>query len=89
MKANTEGEIERACIPLESTRVRLKIEVDFDHMKDEAIFSYDDGFGWKSIGIPKKLYFKLDHFTGCRFGLFVYATKNVGGSASFSDFLYV
>ena len=89
MKADTEEEIERACIPLESTRVRLKIEVDFDHMKDEAIFSYDDGFGWKSIGIPKKLYFMLDHFTGCRFGLFVYATKNVGGSASFSDFLYV
>ena len=30
-----------------------------------------------------KLYFKLDHFTGCRFGLFCYAAEETGGSACF------
>ena len=34
------------------------------------------------------LEFKLDHFTGARFGLFVYSTKEAGGCASFSNFIY-
>ena len=42
----------------------------------------------KPIGPTSKLCFKLDHFTGVRFGLFVYATKEVGGSATFSNFRY-
>lgn len=73
---------------LHTERVRLKAEVDFTLMKDEAAFYYDDGAGWKGIGGVHKLRFKLDHFTGCRFGLFVYATKEVGGSAIFSEFEY-
>ena len=59
-------------------------------MKDTAVFSYanvgSDDF--KVLGPEKKLYFKLDHFTGARFGLFVYSTKKIGGSAVFSDFTY-
>ncbi len=81
-------EIERECVPVESAKVRFKIDVDFEKMKDEAIFFYDEGHGWKQIGTPKKLYFKLDHFTGCRFGLFVFATKKIGGKAAFSEFIY-
>lgn len=79
---------EWAAVPLEESRVRLKIEADFTGMKDEAVFYYRNGGSWERIGIPHKLYFKLDHFTGCRFGLFVYATERTGGAAGFSDFVY-
>ena len=40
------------------------------------------------MGSGHKLRFRLDHFTGCRFGLFVMSEKTPGGSASFSDFIY-
>ena len=42
----------------------------------------------KKLGEDHKLAFKLDHFTGARFGLFVYSTKQTGGSAGFSNFVY-
>ena len=32
--------------------------------------------------------FKMDHFTGCRIGLFLYSTKETGGIADFYDFAY-
>ena len=73
--------MERECIPVENTKIHLKIEANFQKMKDETVFYFDDGQGFKQIGIRKKLYFKLDHFSGCRFGLFVYATKETGGKA--------
>lgn len=41
----------------------------------------------EQIGGPEKLYFTLDHFTGCRFGLFCYSTEKPGGSAKFSNFI--
>ena len=80
--------------------VRLRVEADFMQMKDEARFYYYDGDAdnrngdidnngaWKQVGKTHKLYFKLDHFTGCRFGLFVYATKEPGGQAGFAGFRY-
>lgn len=43
---------------------------------------------WKKAGTCHKLHFKLDHFTGCRFGLVVYSTEVAGGYAQFSNFLY-
>ncbi len=75
-------------IPVEGDEFRLKIEVDFWKMKDEAEFSYLCDGEWKKIGPTHKLYFRLDHFTGCRFGLFTYATKESGGRAGFSKFTY-
>ena len=77
--------------------VRLRIEADFAQMRDEARFYYRDaqchgssgqGGAWKRIGTAQKLYFKMDHFAGCRFGLFVYATRDIGGRAGFSGFRY-
>ena len=68
--------------------VRLRVKADFFKMKDEAEFFYHHGNGWKQIGVTQKLHFGLDHFAGCRFGLFLYATKETGGRAGFSDFLY-
>lgn len=41
---------------------------------------------WKRIGPTHKLSFRLDYFTGARFGLFVYSTNQTGGTAQFSDF---
>ncbi len=77
-------------VEVEEDRIKLKIDVDFTDMKDEAKFYYFDSKGScdKKVGITKKLYFKLDHFTGCRFGLFVYSTKETGGVAKFEDFTY-
>ena len=42
-----------------------------------------------NIGPVHKMYFKLDHFTGNRAGLFMYSTKEAGGEARFSLFTYV
>ena len=75
-------------VAVSDTTIRLKIQVDFTGQKDEAEFFYFAEGEWHKIGITHKLYFKLDHFTGCRFGLFIQATKEVGGVAAFSDFVY-
>lgn len=69
--------------------VRLRVESDFTQMKDIAKFYYQDGTTWKQLGIDHKMYFRLDHFTGVRFGLFHYATKELGGVAKFTDFQYL
>ena len=37
---------------------------------------------------PQKLVYRLDYFTGCRFGLFSYATTTPGGHVDFMDFRY-
>lgn len=66
--------------------VRFRVAADFTEQKDEAEFFYDVGAGFRKIGITHKMCFKLDHFTGCRFGLFVYSTKQIGGAAEFRNF---
>ena len=68
--------------------VRLRFETDFAYMKDEAQGYYADDEKKMAIGPVSKLRFKLDHFTGVRFGLFVFSTEKTGGSASFADFVY-
>lgn len=76
-------------VELSDPHVTLRITCDFDHMKDTAEFYYYDANinDWKKIGQPHKLVFGLDHFTGCRAGLFFYSTKQTGGQVSFSDFV--
>ena len=88
MPADVEEGILQESVPVCEPVVRFRVEADFDRMKDEAKFFYDCGKGWTPIGVTRKLYFKLDHFTGCRFGLFVFSTKETGGSGSFSNFVY-
>lgn len=73
---------------ISDTIVRLKIRTDFTDMKDEATFYYCSKGIWKRIGITKKLHFGLDHFCGCRFGLFLFSTVKAGGRAKFSNFVY-
>ncbi len=87
-KLDTSDEIETGLQELmECSKIRLKVDADFERMQDEARFSYTtDGKEWKPLGTPHKLGFRLDHFTGARFGLFIYSTIGEGGSAKFSDF---
>lgn len=68
--------------------VTLRAEADFTMMKDTARFYLVSADGKIPTGAEIKLRFRLDHFTGVRFGLFIFSTRETGGSATFSDFQY-
>ncbi len=68
--------------------VRFKALADFTDLKDTVEFFYEDDGQWKKLGETHQLYYRLDHFTGCRFGLFCFATERTGGSAVFTEFRY-
>ena len=82
-----------ARIPLANARkeagVRLRADCDFRDNRDEVRFSYQDGSQWIPLGPAHRMQYKLDHFMGARFGLFVQSTEMPGGSAQFSDFTYI
>jgi len=69
---------------LDNPVATVQIQGDFEDLKDEATFFYQG----KQVGPPHKLAFKLDHFTGCRYGLFYYSTEEAGGKVNFTDFKY-
>lgn len=79
-------------IPLTGSQVRLKLEADFWKMKDTVHFYYQDtttegqSDTFIPIGKDHRVFFKLDHFCGCRAGLFAFSTKEAGGKAVFSRF---
>ena len=75
-------------IPCHNTKMQFCIKVDFRNMRDEAGFYYKQETKWKKIGPTHRLYFKMDHFTGCRFGLFIYSTEMTGGKTKFTHFVY-
>ena len=67
---------------------------------DSAAFFYElsgdgsssdksEGPSPEPLGGSHKLIFKLDHFTGARFGLFCFSAKEAGGSARFANFEYI
>jgi beta-xylosidase len=81
--------VEHGRVPWRGGEVELRVDLDFADMRDEARFSYrEPGGGWAAIGAVQKLYFGLDHFVGCRVGLFIYSTTIVGGRARFAEFSY-
>lgn len=54
---------------------------------DEGRMEYSlDGREWTALGGAHKLNYTAPHFTGYRFGLFMYSTKTPGGRADF-DFM--
>ena len=73
---------------IEKPTVRVRIEADFADMKDTARFFYEKDSAGISLGEEHKPAFRLDHFTGARFGLAVFSTKQAGGSAVFTHFRY-
>lgn len=89
MKSKTEKEErEWEICEVAEEEVVLKVEAEFTGMKDEAKFYFLQNGTWKQIGVTHKMHFSLAHFTGYRFGLFVYATKQTGGEAGFANFVY-
>ena len=78
---------------IEQAKLRLRLIANFEDMDDvvEYQYSYDhqekeSARKWHKIGINNKHYFTLDHFVGCRVGLFMYSTLEVGGRVAFRDF---
>lgn len=69
-------------------KARIRMTADFDGMKDEISFFYDEGEGFRPLAGPKKMVFSLKHFTGVRAGLTVYSTLRAGGTGTFSSFVY-
>lgn len=82
------AEKEWEAVEVKDSLVRFRAEACFGPGEDRVRFYYQSGGEWKKIGEPHRLYFRLDHFTGCRFGLFLHATREKGGRAGFMDFVY-
>ena len=81
-----EKELNRVSITKSS--VRLRVEVDFTDRRDEVCFFWWQDDHWNKAAPAHPIRFTLDHFTGCRFGLFMYSTRKAGGEASFRKFVY-
>ena len=84
----TQPAIELAGVSVAQPSVRLKACFDFTDKIDEVRFFYWSNEHWAPLGTPQKLYFKVDHFTGCRAGLFLFSTEETGGTADFIDFRF-
>lgn len=81
--------VEAQAIPFTQKTVYFKADCDFANKKDVANFFYSfDGKAWIPIGTQLKMAYTIPHFMGYRFGLFNYATKEVGGYADF-DFFHI
>lgn len=89
VNASTGKHEEVQSIPLSQKTVFFKAACDFTDKKDMANFFFSfDGRTWTPIGTPLKMSYTLPHFMGYRFGLFNYATKNIGGYVDF-DFFHI
>ncbi|MBA4320521.1 MAG: glycoside hydrolase, partial [Flavobacterium sp.] len=87
INASSGKPVEEQQVPLTQNNVYLKIDCDFTDKKDIASFSYSlDGKVWQPIGGTLKMSYTIPHFMGYRFGLFNYATKEIGGYADFDWF---
>jgi beta-xylosidase len=74
-------------VPLNQNKIYFKAECNFKDKTDKANFFYSlDGASWTRIGDTINMPYTLPHFMGYRFGLFNYATKNVGGYVDFDYF---
>jgi len=87
VSAESESPIELASIPLSQNKVYFKIACNFTNRIDTAAFYYSlDGRSWTSIGNRLKMAYTIPQFMGYRFGLFNYASKQVGGYVDFDYF---
>ena len=66
---------------------RFRAEVSFEGFRGSVRFPFLKGEAWELIGPAHEMQFRLDHFVGCRFGLYLYATRETGGSAAFRKFM--
>ena len=89
MKAREAGQKEERelfRIPWHEKTARLRAEVRFEGMKGIVRFFCLKNGRREPLGPAHEMAFLLDHFAGCRFGLFLYATRETGGSAAFRRF---
>ncbi|GAE36113.1 glycoside hydrolase family 43 protein [Halalkalibacter akibai] len=90
VKGNDGNEETVESIRFEGHQIYLKIDFNFCDSNDLATFHYsDDGLKWCQIGPPLQLKYTLNHFMGCRIGLFNYATKESSGFVDFDHFNYL
>ena len=75
-------------VKLSGPAVTLRAAANFEDMQDIGYFSYRVGKRFVRVGGKHRLYFKMDHLAGCRYGLYLYATRETGGEAVFTDFVY-
>lgn len=85
----SDSEVEHGRVEVDSPVVTLKVTADFREGRDRCEFYYKTYQRFTKLGIEHQLTFKQDFFTGCRYGLFNYATENTGGTASYSEFNYL
>lgn len=85
---SVEEEYEKIELDFEDHEITLRCETYFEEDKDYAIYSYQKAGKWVAIGPVHNLIFLLDHFCGCRFGLFYYSTQMIGGEVTFREFNY-
>lgn len=79
--------VERFSRPWTGGTVRLKAEMRFSAREDLVQFFCHTPEGWQPVGEPHEMFFRLEHFTGNRFGLFVQSTEKPGGEVKFMDFV--
>jgi len=76
-------------VPFTGDKVYFRAKCQFRSAgsAETAVFSYSpDGTAWQNIGTTVSLRWTMRHFTGYRFGLFNYATKEAGGYVDFDYF---
>ncbi|MDQ0638382.1 beta-xylosidase [Pedobacter sp. W3I1] len=84
---NDNQPVESVKIPLKQQKIYLKLSCDFTDRRDLASFAYSlDGKSWNTVGEKLKMSYTLPHFMGYRFGLFNFATQQIGGHADFDYF---
>lgn len=83
----TDRGIEKDRVELNQDKVYLKLDCDFK--TDDAIFSYSlDDKSWTQLGGKFHMIFSMAHFTGNKFAIFNYATKEAGGFVDVDFFRY-
>lgn len=85
---DTQPGTEYARVPLHEGKAVVKAYCNFIDNRDECEFYYQSDDSWKKLGITHNMVWKMDQFVGCRFGLFLYSTQEIGGVAEFSRFMY-
>lgn len=77
---------EKQRIPFDGKEITLRLAFDFSD--DTVRFFYQRDGEFCEVGEKHQLQYRLDHFTGVRFGLCAFNVNGTGGKAVFRDFVY-
>ena len=83
----TDRSVEKARVEINQNQLYLKMDCDFT--TDDALFSYSlDDREWMQLGDKFHMIFSMAHFTGNKFAIFNYATRETGGYVDVDFFRY-